>query len=52
MSIDGSRLHIAVEEQERWRRRLSVTVPAALVAEEERKAAAKLASRVNMKGFR
>lgn len=52
MSIDGSRLQIAVEEQERWRRRLSVTVPAALVAEEERKAATKLASRVNMKGFR
>jgi trigger factor len=52
MSIDGSRLQIAVEEQECWRRRLSVTVPAALVAEEERKAAAKLASRVNMKGFR
>lgn len=52
MSIDGARLQIAVEEQERWRRRLSVTVPAALVAEEERKAAAKLASRVNMKGFR
>ena len=52
MSIDGTRLQIAVEEQERWRRRLSVTVPAAVVAEEERKAAAKLASRVNMKGFR
>jgi trigger factor len=52
MSIDGSRLKVAVEEQERWRRRLSVTIPAALVAEEEKKAAAKLASRVNVKGFR
>jgi len=52
MSIDGSRLTVSVEEQERWRRRLSVTVPAALVAEEEKKAAAKLASRVNLKGFR
>lgn len=52
MSIDGSQLKVTVEEQERWRRRVSVTVPAALVAEEEKKAAAKLASRVNMKGFR
>ncbi|MHB1193376.1 MAG: trigger factor [Longimicrobiales bacterium] len=52
MSIDGSRLKVAVEEQERWGRRVSVTVPAALVAEEEQKAAQKLASRVNLKGFR
>ena len=52
MSIDGSRLRISVEEQERWRRRLNVTIPAALVVEEERKAAAKLATRVNLKGFR
>lgn len=52
MSIDGSRLTVSVEEQERWRRRLSVTIPAALVAVEETKAAAKLASRVNVKGFR
>lgn len=52
MSIDGSRLKVSVEEQERWRRRVSVTVPASLVADEEKKAAAKLASRVNMKGFR
>ncbi|HSW30925.1 MAG TPA: trigger factor [Longimicrobiales bacterium] len=52
MSIDGSRLKVAVEEQERWSRRVSVTVPAALVAEEEQKAAQKLASRVNLKGFR
>lgn len=52
MSIDGSRLQISVQEEERWRRRLSVTVPASLVQEEEQKAAAKLASRVKMKGFR
>ena len=52
MTIDASRLRISVQEQERWRRRLSVTVPAALVAEEEKKAAAKLAGRVKMKGFR
>jgi trigger factor len=52
MTIDASRLRISVQEQERWRRRLSVTVPAAQVVEEENKAAAKLASRVKMKGFR
>ena len=52
MSIDGSRLKVSVEEQERWGRRLSVTVPAALVAEEEKKTAEKLAGRVNLKGFR
>jgi trigger factor len=52
MSIDQSRLKISVQEQERWRRRMSVTVPAALVADEERKAAEKLAARMSMKGFR
>ncbi len=52
MSIDGSRLRISVQEQELWRRRLSVTVPAALVAEEEQRVASQLASRVKLKGFR
>jgi trigger factor len=52
MSIDPSRLNVTVDEQEQWRRRMNVTVPAAIVQEEERKAAQKLASRVKMKGFR
>lgn len=52
MSIDRSRLTVKVDEQEHWRRRMSVTVPAAFVQEEERKAAQQLASRVRMKGFR
>lgn len=52
MSIDGSRLQISVEEQERWRRRVNVTVPSDLVADEQRKAARTVASRMNMKGFR
>lgn len=52
MTIDGSRLQISVQEEERWRRKLRVTVPASLVQEEEQKAATKLASRVKMKGFR
>jgi trigger factor len=52
MTIDRSNLQISVEDQERWRRRMSVTVPASVVAEEEQKAAAKLAKRMNLKGFR
>ena len=52
MAIDASRLQVSVQEHERWRRRMSVTVPAAIVQEEERKAAAKLAARANLKGFR
>jgi trigger factor len=52
MSIDGSHLQISVQEQEQWRRRMSVTVPASLVQEEERRAAAQLASRARLKGFR
>jgi trigger factor len=52
MTIDASRLQVSIQEQERWRRRMSVTVPAALVQEEERKAAKQLASRARIKGFR
>lgn len=52
MDLDVSRLQISVEEQERWRRRMHVTVPAAIVQDEERKAARHLASRARLKGFR
>lgn len=52
MSIDGSRLQIAVEEKERWHRRMTVTIPAGIVQEEEQKAATKLAGRMRIKGFR
>ena len=52
MTIDASRLQITVQEQERWRRRLSVTVPATVVREEEERAARNLASRAKLKGFR
>jgi trigger factor len=52
MTIDASRLQVSVQEQERWRRRMTVTVPAAIVQEEERKAARTLASRAKLKGFR
>lgn len=52
MNLDVSTLDISVEEQERWRRRMSVTVPASVVQDEERKAASQLASRARLKGFR
>jgi trigger factor len=52
MTIDASRLEISVEDQERWRRRMSVTVPSSLVQEEHEKAARTLASRMKLKGFR
>ena len=43
---------MSVEEQERWRRIVSVTVPASVVQHEEQRAAKKLASRARLKGFR
>jgi len=52
MNLDPSSLEISVQEQERWRRLMSVTVPAAVVQAEERKAAQQLASRARLKGFR
>jgi trigger factor len=52
MNLDVSSLQISVQEEERWRRRMSVTVPAAIVKEEERKAAKKLAGQARLKGFR
>ena len=45
-------MQVSVQEQERWRRRMSVTVPAAVVREEEQRAAKQLASRANLRGFR
>ena len=52
MTIDASQLKVSVEEQERWRRLMSVTVPASVVQREEQRAAKQLASRARMKGFR
>jgi len=52
MTLDVSRLDISVQDSERWRRHMSVTVPAAVVREEEQKAALQLASRAKLKGFR
>ncbi|HIF22966.1 MAG TPA: trigger factor family protein, partial [Gemmatimonadetes bacterium] len=52
MTLDASNLQVSVEEQERWRRSMSVTVPASVVQQEERRAAKQLASRARLKGFR
>ncbi|HAC07643.1 MAG TPA: trigger factor [Gemmatimonadetes bacterium] len=52
MTVDASSLQVSVEEQERWRRSMSVTVPASVVQQEERRAAKQLASRARLKGFR
>jgi trigger factor len=52
MTIDTSQLRVSVEEKERWRRVMSVTVPATVVRAEEERAAAQFASRARMKGFR
>jgi trigger factor len=52
MNLDVADLEISVEEHQRWRRRMSVTVPASIVQAEEQKAASNIASRVRLKGFR
>lgn len=52
MNLDASTLEVSVEEEARWRRRMSVTVPADIVKAEERRAANELASRARLKGFR
>jgi trigger factor len=52
MTLDASRLQVSVQEQERWRRKMSVTVPAAVVREEEQRTARQFASQARLKGFR
>lgn len=52
MSLDGTKLQIDLEEGERWRRTLNVTVPADLVELERSNIAKKLAARIKLPGFR
>jgi trigger factor len=52
MTIDASSLQVSVQEQERWRRRMSVTVPASVVRAEEQRTAKQFASQARLKGFR
>ncbi len=52
MSLDGTKLQVDLEEGERWRRTLNVTVPADLVELERSNIAKKLAARIKIPGFR
>ncbi|MFG1691555.1 trigger factor [Gemmatimonadota bacterium] len=52
MTIDGSKLRITVEEQENWRRTMSVTVPAELVEAERGKIVQDLGKKMKLPGFR
>ena len=52
MAIEGSQLQISVEEGERWRRTMSVTVPSGMVSLERRRLTGELAARVKLPGFR
>ena len=52
MAIEGTQLQISVEEGERWRRTMSVTVPSRVVSSERRRLTGELAARVKLPGFR
>lgn len=52
MTLDGAKLRVDLEEGDRWRRTLNVTVPADLVQSERSKIAKKLAARLKLPGFR
>ncbi len=52
MAIEGTELQISVEEGERWRRTMSVTVPSGVVRSERRRLTGELAARVKLPGFR
>ncbi len=52
MSLDGNKLQVDLEEGDRWRRTLNVTVPADLVELERSDIAKKLAARIKLPGFR
>jgi len=52
MTIDGSKLSISVEEQEKWRRTMSVTVPAEMVEAEREKIVQDLGKKMKLPGFR
>jgi len=52
MSMDSSRLQISLEEGERWRRTLSITIPGDLVKAERAAALRKISSQVRLPGFR
>ena len=52
MTISSTHLQINIEEQEQWRRTVSVTVPADVVKQERAMVVRRLASRMKLRGFR
>jgi trigger factor len=52
MSMDVTRLQVSLEEGERWRHTLSITVPAEIVQAERQAAVKKLATRIQLPGYR
>ena len=52
MTISSTNLQIDVEEQEQWRRTVSVTVPADVVKQERAVVSKRLAGRIKLPGFR
>jgi len=52
MPIDVSKLQVSLEEGERWRRTLRITVPSELVQAERQAAVRQLSSRLRLPGFR
>jgi trigger factor len=52
MAIEGAQLQISVEEGERWRRTMSVTVPSGVVSSERSRLTGELAGRLKLPGFR
>lgn len=52
MSIEASSLTVDLQEGERWRRTLSITVPAQTLTKERAKIARTLATRIKLPGFR
>jgi len=52
MTIDVQKLKVDVEEKERWRRTLNVTVPASIVSTERERILEKLGGRLKLPGFR
>jgi trigger factor len=52
MAIEGAQLQISVEEGERWRRTMNVTVPSGVVSSERRRLTGELAGHLKLPGFR
>ncbi len=52
MTLDPKRLRVSVTEGERWRRDLSITVPADIVARERARLMGDVSGRARMSGFR